>query len=184
MKTKILTFQLKKIFFFLTSLILLLLISYQSIAQLSCLTPNEPGKQKLKYRSNLNSTAIIQESYNLKIYVHVIRNTDGTGGFSTSEVEEILGYLDASFNSHQIYFDWDEDIDYIDDDARAIFGPGYYYGETDIFSINNHEDGIDIYLFPGETLAASGRANGIGESSEFWLSGTLEQQSSANGSCT
>lgn len=179
MKTKILSLQTKKHFILLLSFILLLLTSYQSVAQLSCLTPNEYSKQKLRYRSNLNRAAIVQADYRLKIYVHVIRNSDGTGGFSNNEVEEILGYLDAGFNPHQIYFDWDEEIDFIDDDIRAIYGPGFFYDEKDIFSVNNHSDGIDIYLYPGTTLAGAGRANGIGESSEFWVSSTLEQQSAA-----
>jgi len=166
--------------FSLLFIVLLLLPSYQSFAQNDCLTPQEPSRQKLRYRTNSSvQNDMTQESYYLKIYVHVIRNTDGTGGFSRTEVEEILEYLDISFNPHQIYFVWDDEIDFIDDDERAILGPGYFYSETDIFTVNNHFDGIDIYLYPGTTLAGAGRANGVGEFSEFWVSGTKDDRPSA-----
>ena len=41
-----------------------------------------------------------------------------------------------------------------------------------IYSVNNHSDGIDIYLFD-DSSEAGGRANGVGQSSEFWVSGTF-----------
>jgi len=159
--------------------LLLSLISDLSVAQFRCLTPQESSKQKSKYRSSISNEHLMQASYYLKIYVHVIRYTDGSGGFSDAEVEEILGYLDTSFNPHQIYFVWDNEIDYIDDDIRAIYGPGEYYDSYDIFSVNNHVDGIDIYLYPESTIAGFGQANGVGESSEFWVSSFLEGQASA-----
>lgn len=43
----------------------------------------------------------------LKVYVHAIRKDDGSGGQSQQEIEEALGYLDAAFNRHNIFFVWD-----------------------------------------------------------------------------
>jgi hypothetical protein len=54
---------------------------------------------------------------------------------------------------------------YIDSD-------GYYNSPNyTIFNVNNHSDGIDIYLFD-DASPPGGMANGVGESSEFWISGS------------
>lgn len=128
-----------------------------------CFTPQNSKNLEL-YNSALARTKV-QNSYCLKIYVHVIRKSDGTGGQSVADVNQALQFLDDDFNPHGITFQWDNTIDYIDNDT--------YYSNptTTIYTVNNHTDGIDIYLFD-DSSAAGGRANGVGESSEFWVSGT------------
>jgi hypothetical protein len=91
----------------------------------------------------------------VRIYVHVIRSTSGTGGQTVAGVNECLGYLDADFNQHAIFFIWDKEIDYINND--------FYYNATtgDILAgvvfVNAHNDGIDIYLYEDDahTFAVS-----------------------------
>jgi len=106
--------------------------------------------------------------YFLRIYVRVVRRSDGTGGQTPAQVDEALGYLDLDFNDHNIFFVWDCNIDYIDSDL-------YYnqIGTPDIFVENPHSDGIDIYLFwdqnPGEP-DGHGRAAGYG-SKAFYVFG-------------
>ncbi|MCK0123990.1 zinc-dependent metalloprotease [Gelidibacter sp. F2691] len=104
-------------------------------------------------------------TYCLKVYFHVIRRTNGTGGQTLSNVNEAFSILNQDFNPHNISFNWDNQIDYIDNDS--------YYGtpSTAIFNVNNHQDGIDIYLFD-DSSSSGGRANGVGDSSEFWVSGS------------
>ena len=80
-------------------------------------------------------------SFCVNLYVHVLRKSDGTGGQSVSDVYQALSYLDASYNPHNIYFKWNHQIDYIDDTYR------YERPSKMVFNINNHNDGIDIYLF-------------------------------------
>lgn len=171
--------MLKKDFVSISLLTILLLLNYQNFAQRYCLTPQESSNQKFRYRSNVSKNKLNNETYFLKIYVHVIRYSDGTGGFNRTDVEEILSYLDTSFNPYRINFTWDNEIDFIDDDLRYYYGPGNYYSSTDIFSVNNNYDGIDIYLYPESAIASGGRANGVGESSEFWVSGTMQDQVTA-----
>ncbi len=107
----------------------------------------------------------------LKIYVHVIRDDNGNGGQTPSQVNEALSYLDIAFNPHNIFFVWNCDIDYINrtDYFSSIFGsPG-------IFSFNNHNDGIDIYLFPDHPLPVNlgkGFASAV-LSTEFFVSGNF-----------
>ncbi len=101
----------------------------------------------------------------LRVYIHVIRRSDGTDGQSTSDVTQAMGFLNSDFNPHGIYFQQQGNIDYIDDDF-------YFGGPTlAIFNVNNHSDGIDIYMFDDEISTPGGAANGVGESSEFWISG-------------
>ncbi len=145
-------------------LIFIALEILKSSGQTFCLTPANSSNIDV-FESSFKS-AVVEENYQLRIYIHVIRRSNGTGGQSISDVNTALSYLDNDFNPHGIFFYWDETIDYIDNDS--------YYNNptTSIYNINNHADGIDIYLFD-DASAAGGRANGVGESSEFWVSGSF-----------
>ena len=145
-------------------LIAILIWNFNSLlGQNFCFTPSTSNNL------NLNSSYLMKRSNNnsdcLKIYFHVIRKSNGTGGQTNESVNEAFNILNQDFNPHNIFFNWDNQIDYINDD--------YYYRSPTpaIFSVNNHQDGIDIYLFD-DSLRAGGRANGVGESSEFWVSGS------------
>ncbi len=80
-------------------------------------------------------------SFCVKIYVHVIRRDDQTGGQSVADVNQALSYLDTSFNPMDIYFDWDQTINYIDNTASyndPSLGLSFAY---------HHTDGVDIFMF-------------------------------------
>lgn len=147
--------------------ILIVLGFLKTSAQTFCFTPANSSNIDL-FASSFKS-ATVEENYELRIYVHVIRRSNGTGGQSISDVNTALSFLDNDFNSHGIYFTWDGIIDYIDNNT--------YYSNptTSIYSINNHTDGIDVYLFD-DASAEGGRANGVGESSEFWVSGSFWEE--------
>ncbi len=69
---------------------------------------DSPGSYKLS--SNLNSV------YAFRIYVHIVRRSDGTGGQSVEAVKEAISFLNNDFRPYNIYFTWDKSIDYIDSD--------------------------------------------------------------------
>ncbi|MFW6223206.1 MAG: hypothetical protein ACOC3T_06310, partial [Bacteroidota bacterium] len=129
-----------------------------------CHTPAKSSNIDLNL-STLKSTTI-EQNYILRIYVHVIRRSNGTGGQSVDDVETALSFLDSDFNPHGIYFSWDENIDYIDNDNY------FDTPNTSIFSVNNHTDGIDIYLFDDDS-EPFGLANGVGMSSEMLVAGSI-----------
>lgn len=108
-------------------------------------------------------------SFCVRIYVHVLRKSNHTGGQSPADVSLALSYLDIAFNSHKIYFVWDYQIDYIDDDAT------YSSPNGSIFDINNHTDGVDIYMYDDSIVFLGG---GYGLSDElktaFLVSGSFE----------
>ncbi len=151
--------------YLLAGLITFFIHTENTIAQTFCLTPESTNNASFENDiQNLNAMG----PFYLKIYVHVIRNGQGMGGQSEQDVYDALAFLDQDFTAHDIFFIWDCQIDYIDDD-------GWYAGPADgIFNVNNHFDGIDIYLFPADIAATGGRANGVGSSSEFWVSGTWD----------
>ncbi len=141
-------------------------------AQDFCLTPSN-SDNLYQYRG-MDHLLPDYNTYNycVKIYIHVIRKDNGTGGQSISNVNTAIGFLNMDFNPHGIYFNWDGNIDYINDTYK------YYHPTSTVFSINNHTDGVDIYLFGDDSggwngmSTGGGQANGIGTlGSSFWVSG-------------
>lgn len=132
-------------------------------AQTFCFTPSTTSNTILNKSAQMKGAN--NSSYCLKVYFHVIRRSDGTGGQSITAVNTAFNFLNQDYSSHDIFFNWDNQIDYIDSNT-------YYNNPTTaIFNINSHQDGIDIYLFD-DSSNAGGKANGVGESSEFWVSGS------------
>jgi len=131
--------------------------------QTFCHTPQTSSNIDL-YSSFISNPAILN-SYTLRIYVHVIRRSDGSGGQSINAVNEALSFLSLDFAEHDIFFEREGEINFIDSDTF------YSSPSRDIYTVDNHSDGIDIYLFD-DSAAEGGRANGVGESSEFYVSGS------------
>lgn len=150
------------------SIALLLNINFSNKlnAQDFCLTPVQSDNSSFELALQSANAA---GPYYLKIYVHVIRQSNGSGGQGEQDVIDALAFLDEDFNPHDIYFIWDCQTNYIDDD---VWYQGPQGNATGIFSVDNHYDGIDIYMFPETANSPGGRANGVGSSSEFWVSGT------------
>ncbi|MDY8134845.1 zinc-dependent metalloprotease [Aquimarina sp. 2201CG5-10] len=147
----------------LIAVIAILAISKTQGQKTFCFTPSESFNQDF-YTSALRRAAVA-DSYCLRIYVHVVRRSNGTGGQSVTQTNQAIDVLNQDFNPHGVSFDWDNTIDYIDNDSY------YSSPSVGIYNINNHTDGIDVYLFD-DASSAGGRANGVGESSEFWVSGS------------
>ena len=150
--------------------IVLMMTSYCVNAQTFCNTSSKSNYQLLN--KMMQSPTVSDTTYCLKVYMHVIRNTDGTGGQTVNSVNQAFEILNQDFNPYDITFSWDFTIDFMDN--TTYFNYPYFDADSndiaDIFSINNHEDGIDIYLFDA-SIGASGRANGVGNSSEFLVTG-------------
>ncbi|MFN8775533.1 MAG: hypothetical protein ACK5XV_02090 [Flavobacteriales bacterium] len=152
---------------FVSALALLMIcwIMNHASAQTYCTTPANTANAFFDWNSAMRSSQNNQH-YCLRVYMHVIRMSNGTGGQSVPAVNQAFQILQQDFQPHQIYFQWDGTIDYIDNDS--------YYNNSGpyIFSINNHSDGIDIYLYHDQA-SPGGMANGIGNSSEFYVSGSF-----------
>ncbi len=149
-----------------TVLFFVTLLHLVSLAQTICHTQQIASKE-LMQRYCLKTRTSNNNSYILYVYFHVIRKSDGTGGHTLQDVNDTFSLLNADFNSHNIYFVWNGTIDYIDDTNK------YYVPSVSIFTYNNHQNGIDIYLYSDDIDEddAGGLANGVGNSSEFYVGG-------------
>lgn len=132
--------------------------------QFFCHTPSTTNYSFLN-KSALLKSAQNNDHYCLKVYFHVIRRSDQTGGQSVSAVNQAFQILNDDFNPHNISFYWDNTIDYIDNTSY------YNSPSASIFGVNNHQDGIDIYLYDS-SVEGSGLANGVGGSSELYVTGS------------
>ncbi len=159
-----------KIFFIL--FILFSHLSFYGQKKTICHTSDKTDWDNMQELININianSSGFIDQSNMhafVKIYVHVIRKNDGTGGQTISSTNQAINILRSDYCPVSIYFDWDGTIDYIDN--TSFFNSP----SPTIFNINNHNDGIDIYLFD-DNAPAGGLANGVGMSSEFYVSGSF-----------
>jgi hypothetical protein len=114
---------------------------------------------------------IVQNSYIVRIFFHIIRRSNGTGGQTLAEINTALNVLNEDYTAHGISFSL-LGIDEISDDAtynRTNFEQiinGQYVtdsngdGKFDIFHPNSHPNAIDIYLFANDRLNF-GLASGI-----------------------
>jgi hypothetical protein len=117
-------------------------------------------------QSEINSGVTTLSNYDwcLKVYIHVVRTSGGTSGYTNNEVDQAFQTLTDGFAPYGITFSWDGGIHYIDDE--------YYFwpSGTDIFDQGYHEDGIDIYLIHGPYLGS-----GYGYDSEIGGKGSFTQ---------
>lgn len=114
--------------------------------------------------------SIQQSAYTFRIYVHIIRNSDGTGGRSVKDVKSAVEKLNEDFSPHNIQFDL-SCIEYLDNniffnipellpcDESNIWI--LVFGLYPIFLQNTHTDGLDIYLLPNSSNFKGGLANGV-----------------------
>ncbi|QXD14406.1 right-handed parallel beta-helix repeat-containing protein [Rhodocaloribacter litoris] len=94
-------------------------------------------------------------SYKVRIFVHVVRRTDGTGGLTSSQVTNAINKMESDFQSAGITFD---------QIGSGEVRSDYYYNFdnskfTGLIGQNPHDDAVDIYLLPVGNYG--GRASGI-----------------------
>ena len=77
----------------------------------------------------------------VKLYFHVIRLSNGTGGQTASSVNQAYNILKNDYINYAIHLNWDGNIDYINNSTY------YNSPNSNIFNVNRHTDGVVIYLF-------------------------------------
>ncbi|HBZ67603.1 MAG TPA: hypothetical protein DEO70_12265 [Bacteroidales bacterium] len=133
-----------------------------------CATPPTGAYPELE---DVLKTTVAEGPFYLKIYVHVVRRDDGTGGQSVENVLQALSILDQDFNPYSIYFIWDCSIHYIDSTILYNFP---YSGR--VFLTPRNKTGINIYLFGDESYTynpGEGRTDSIGGNA-FYIFGKVK----------
>lgn len=143
-------------------LFIALLATGSGYTQDFCTTPANSEHKELVLET-YRDLDVSMYKFCVRIYIHVVRRDNGTGGQTVGNVNDALGYLDDAFNPYDIYFWWNNTINYIDNttffDTPGLLMPIDTY---------DHTDGVDIYLFDDSythpiTGNGFGLASGIGE---------------------
>jgi hypothetical protein len=106
---------------------------------------------------------IIENTYTIRIFFHIIRKSNGTGGQTLTEVNTALNVLNSDYAAHGINFSvlgMDEIKDDVTYNRTSFSSDNNGDGKFDNFSTNSHPEAIDIYLFANDKLN-SGLASGI-----------------------
>lgn len=119
-------------------------------------------------------------SYCLRVYFHIIRRDDGSGGQNPSVIEPALNMLNEDFNPHNISFTWNNELDIINNTEifnEPLIGKendstGYMTVPPHVFTVNFHTDGIDIYLFEDSSSYVGGYAYNVGDKSAMLIGGS------------
>lgn len=99
----------------------------------------------------------------MRVFFHILRRADGTGGQPVSAVARSMNALTAGYAPNQIYF---QNLGY--DEVRS----DYYYGLTSstadtakyralVTNIQRNYSALNLYLLDDTSPYNSGRANGI-----------------------
>ncbi|WP_445748357.1 zinc-dependent metalloprotease [Polaribacter sp.] len=139
-------------------LLVFLSVSLNSFSQV-CGTPsltnyNENEKIKDSFLKSSNSICI-------NVLFHIVRQSNGTGGFNSNLLTDVTNKLNLAFNQHNLYIN-NLGFDYIDNSI--------YYNIDDVngsnvefdglVQINNNPNAINVYIV-NSAASYAGRANGI-----------------------
>ncbi len=108
-----------------------------------------------------------QGPFVLRVRSHIIRNSNGQYGYDESHIETAMENLYKDFKDHNIFFDWDCDINYIDDDDyfNSVKGPHLLFHEF------GSEYYIDMFFLNPSHPSLLSQANEI-PGNAFYITGT------------
>lgn len=150
--------------YFVLSVVLTMMSLYTLMGQNFCNTTggiNSPGV--LPQGSGLQPGP-----FTLKVYMHIIRRSNSSGGITLGQLEESKSYLDNAFAPHSIFFAYACDVIYIDSDLYYANPSVHLCG---LISQSSHTDGLDVYI-GGDDSGVGGSAGSV-LSYAFAIGGTL-----------
>ncbi|QJP33119.1 hypothetical protein F0365_01170 [Nonlabens sp. Ci31] len=122
----------------------------------SCGTPS--GNQPI-YESLDKSNAPYSACVNVRF--HVVNMSDGTGGFSVAQVNNVKNILDAAFNEHSIYFNY---LTTTQIDNSSFYNLSSFQQGQSLAQVNRVENAINFYIvnnlfgnFAGNALEIAGK---------------------------
>lgn len=134
-------------------------------AQFNCTTPsNVPNLLQ-----NIPQNQFIQaaNNYVIRIFVHTIRRSNGTGGQSATDLQQALNTLVADYATQNICISLLGTDEILNDTYYSSYTLSTFTidangdGKFDNFSPNSHANAVDIYLFPVDGGVSGGLAANI-----------------------
>lgn len=143
----------------------ILLNSYFGYSQYSCLTPtNIPD---LLQQIPPNQYVAAGDNYVVRIFVHTIRHTNGTGGQSQADLQQALNIMVSDYAPQNICISLLGTDEIWNDTYYSSYSLSTFAidvngdGKFDNFSPNSHANAVDIYLFPSNGGVQGGLAANI-----------------------
>jgi Secretion system C-terminal sorting domain len=127
---------------------------------------NTKGGNPILFSATEMASLNSDNPFYLKVYFHVVKRANGTGGQTNGEVDGILNLLNEDFNPHNIFF--------IEDcgERQVIQSNAIYQnGKLCDFTSFTHADGIDVFLMGDDAISLGGEANNI-PGDYFFVSGS------------
>jgi hypothetical protein len=127
----------KRLFFLLFfSLISIIKLNAQEI----CGTP--PPTTQYQYETLKTNNSSYDQSVCINVYFHIVRNTNGTGGYNSSQLHLIINNLNQFYNPFGIYFN-NIGFEYIDNSEFVQVSENE---SSTLASINNQANAINYYI--------------------------------------
>lgn len=118
--------------------------------------PNKIPSYTIATNETFDNSAIC-----VRVFFHIVRNSAGTNGFNTSNIQFLVNGLNQVYNLHNIVI-VNQGNDVINNDTYGVeFNDGEY---NSLVQLNNVPNAINIYLLPVDVSgspAYAGKANGI-----------------------
>jgi hypothetical protein len=130
-------------------------------AQNFCKTRHDYPNALANVKENDIPPNCLTRDYTARIAVHIIRQSNGAGGMTTTELNQALSTLSQNYMPHGIYFQF-MGSDFIDNDD--FFFGDFFSTNTllnSLFTQNSNGNAIDIYIGPRENPVPGGIASGI-----------------------
>lgn len=127
----------------------MLLFSFSSFGQIECSTRDSSGV--IDYSSIIQSRGVYQPNpgpYCINVYFHIVRQTNGTGGFETNQIQDVLDNLNDAFNPHNIFLN-NAGLNFIDNsnlyNVTITYSTQNEQYNTSLFN-NSINNSINFYL--------------------------------------
>ncbi len=110
------------------------------------------------YNGDMNGMAsgTYDDPISIRLYIHRVRQDNGSGGINTINMNEQIQWLDDHYNQFNIYFDYcllDVNCSDCFSDLGAL---------TIHYTSTSFDDGINLYLFPYQIGPGPGAAEDVG----------------------
>ena len=133
----------------------MLLIFNTSSAQISCGTPS-PAIYRTFENAATSSIQSTAESLCVKVHFHIVRNSNGTGGLSTTVLPHIINKLNQYYNEHGIYFS-SVGHDFIDNSSYVDLTQNEF---LPLIQTNDKTTALNYYITESITTDADGSLAG------------------------
>lgn len=144
-------------------LLIALLFLFSGVnAQNFCATPT--GQSGLLSSIPPSQFKFASSNYVVRVYIHIVRRSDGSGGQSSTSVNNALNYLVNDFESHGICISvlgMSEILNTTYYNQTSFTTDANGDGKFDNFSPNSHTNAVDIYLLGDDSPFGGGQASNI-----------------------